>query len=213
MTANAEIALSWILRNFVCYLSAAALAAQKRARWHVKINTGLNRLACSPAICPMQSKRTAASTQSKSPASFRISRQPKNSTRPLPCCSSNASTKRSIMSVCSLPARGFRPVRHIAASAAAMLWRQTRLDLARSADIALHGLWPSAATREAMNGGKLPTQPALSWNETELVVVRSIDAGEPVGYYTTLPRAAPHVDRRLRAAGVRRRYRSARAFE
>ena len=69
-----------------------------------------------------------------------------------------------------------------------MLWPQTRLDMARFG-IALYGLWPSAATREAMNGGKLPLQPALSYM-TELVVVRTIEAGEPVGYGTTFH--APH---------------------
>ena len=43
-----------------------------------------------------------------------------------------------------------------------------------------------------MNGGKLPLQAALSY-ETELVVMRSIDAGEPVGYGTTFhaPRQMP----------------------
>ncbi|HVA28451.1 MAG TPA: alanine racemase C-terminal domain-containing protein, partial [Candidatus Baltobacteraceae bacterium] len=53
-----------------------------------------------------------------------------------------------------------------------------------------YGLWPSAQTREAVNGGKLPLQPALSY-VTEIVAVQQIAAGEPVGYGTTFhaPRA------------------------
>ncbi len=56
--------------------------------------------------------------------------------------------------------------------------------------VALYGLWPSPQTREAMNGGKLPLQPALSY-VTELITTRKIAAGEAVGYGTTFhaPRA------------------------
>ena len=52
-----------------------------------------------------------------------------------------------------------RPVRHIAASAAAMMWPQTRLDMARFG-IALYGLWPSPQTREAMRATPLDLRPA-----------------------------------------------------
>jgi alanine racemase len=187
MTSDAEIAL-WDTKSFVRDLSAAALRAQKRARVHVKINTGLNRLGLQPGDLPdaVESygrvnaieiagvfSHLAAAEELDSPFTMlQLERfnEAYNHAEPL------------------FAARGFRPVRHIAASAAAMLWPQTRLDLSRFG-IALYGLWPSAATREAMNGGKLPLQPALSYM-TELVVVRTIEAGEPVGYGTTFH--APH---------------------
>lgn len=73
-----------------------------------------------------------------------------------------------------------RPVRHIAASAAAMLWPQTRLDMVRIG-IALYGLWPSPQTRVAMNGAKFDLQPALSLHSS-LAAVRSVEAGTPIGY-------------------------------
>jgi len=76
------------------------------------------------------------------------------------------------------------PMRHIAASAAAMLWPKTRLDLVR-VGIALYGLWPSSQTREAMNGtNAVALQPALSYRST-LVAIRRVPAGTPVGYGST----------------------------
>ncbi|MGZ3576568.1 MAG: alanine racemase [Vulcanimicrobiaceae bacterium] len=79
-----------------------------------------------------------------------------------------------------LQARGVHPVRHIAASAAAMLWPQTRLDLARIG-IALYGLWPSPQTHEALSPNGVTLRPALSYTST-LVVTREIEAGTSVGY-------------------------------
>lgn len=73
-----------------------------------------------------------------------------------------------------------RPQRHIAASAAAMLWPQTRLDMARIG-IAVYGLWPSPQTRAAMNGAAPDLQPALQF-ESELVAIRDVEAGTPIGY-------------------------------
>ena len=54
------------------------------------------------------------------------------------------------------------PLRHIAASAAAMLWPQTRLDMVRFG-IALYGLMPSPQTREALGASALDLRPALSY--------------------------------------------------
>lgn len=76
--------------------------------------------------------------------------------------------------------RGARPTRHIAASAAAMLWPQTRLDMVR-VGIALYGLWPSLQTRDAMRAQTLELQPALTYTSS-LAVVREIPAGTAVGY-------------------------------
>jgi alanine racemase len=78
-----------------------------------------------------------------------------------------------------LGARGV--IRHAAASAAAMLFPAARLDLVR-AGIATYGIWPSEETRYARP--TLELRPALSWT-TELVVVRTVEAGRPVGYGCT----------------------------
>jgi alanine racemase len=72
-----------------------------------------------------------------------------------------------------------KPVRHIAASAAAMLWPQTRLDMVRFG-IALYGLWPSKQTRAAIPQ-ELQLEPALSF-ESRIAAVRKIETGSAVGY-------------------------------
>jgi alanine racemase len=69
-------------------------------------------------------------------------------------------------------------IRHAAASAAGMLFPKLRLDLVR-AGIALYGIWPSEETRCAVSASLL--EPVLTWT-TELVVVRPVEAGRPVGY-------------------------------
>jgi len=73
--------------------------------------------------------------------------------------------------------------RHIAASAAAMLWPQTRLGAVR-AGIALYGIWPSAPTQTIMHERGLALQPALTWR-TQIVAVHDVPAQTFVGYGCT----------------------------
>ena len=79
--------------------------------------------------------------------------------------------------------RGAPPLtRHIAASAAALLWPQTRLDLVR-VGIALYGLWPSPETRARLRDA-VPLVPALRWT-TQLVSVRDVAPETSIGYGRT----------------------------
>jgi alanine racemase len=80
-----------------------------------------------------------------------------------------------------------RVVRHAAASAAAMLFPKSRLDMVR-AGIAGYGIWPSEETRCAAPAVEL--EPALTWT-TKLVVVRAVEAGRAVGYGCTFHTARP----------------------
>ena len=190
MSSDAELAL-WDTKSFVRDLSAAALRAQKRARVHVKINTGLNRLGLQPGDLPDAVEAYGRVNAIEIAGVFSHLAAAEELDSPFTMLQLERFNEAYNHAEALFAARGFKPLRHIAASAAAMLWPQTRLDLSRFG-IALYGLWPSAPTREAMNGGKLPLQPALSY-ETELVVVRTIEAGEPVGYGTTFhaPRRMP----------------------
>jgi alanine racemase len=70
--------------------------------------------------------------------------------------------------------------RHIAATAAAMLWPETRLDSVR-AGIGIYGLWPSPETERTMRDRGFALQPALQWR-TRLVIVHDVPAHTPVGY-------------------------------
>lgn len=73
--------------------------------------------------------------------------------------------------------RGVR--RHTAASAAAILVPQSRLDLVRPG-IAIYGIWPSPQTRVSA-GGSIELEAALSWH-TQIVAVRDVEAGRSIGY-------------------------------
>jgi alanine racemase len=174
-----EIAL-WDTGAYLRSLCEAARTRHGRAAVHIKVNTGVARLGLEPAdtadaiedfvrlphleIAGIFS-HLAAAEELDSPFTMEQLDKFERATRaadPL------------------LQAREVRPIRHIAASAAAMLWPQTRLDMVRIG-IALYGLWPSPQTRIAMNGANFELQPALSF-ETRLAAVRAVDAGTPIGY-------------------------------
>ena len=182
MACNAEVAL-WDIKAFARDLSLAALRAQTRARVHVKVNTGLNRLGLQPGELADAVEAYGRANGLEIVGVFSHLAAAEELDSPYTMLQLERFNEAYRQAEPILAARGFTPVRHIAASAAAMLWPQTRLDLCRFG-IALYGLWPSAATKEAMNGGKLPLAPALSY-ESELIVTRTIDAGDPVGYGLT----------------------------
>ena len=70
--------------------------------------------------------------------------------------------------------------RHIAASAAAIMWPATRLDMVRCG-IALYGYWPSEAVRTADSARGLTIERALRWF-APVVQVRDVPEGTTVGY-------------------------------
>ena len=188
MHAKIEVAL-WDTKGYVHDVAAAAKRSHRRVPAHVKVNTGLNRLGLAP-----QELGDALEDYVKLPdieiaGVFSHLAAAEELDSPFTMQQLERFNRAYTAAEPILAGRGALPIRHIAASAAAMLWPQTRLDMSRFG-IALYGLWPSAQTREAMNGGKLSLRPALSY-VTKLVAVQSIAAGEPVGYGTTYhtPRA------------------------
>ena len=178
---NAEITL-W---DTAAYARRVAGVARRRAapfRVHVKVETGVTRLGLEPArvadavaeylrtpellIDGAYSHLAAAEELDSDFTLVQLERF----TGALAACTA---------SFASLPRL---PQRHIAASAAALLWPQTRLDLVRIG-IALYGLSPSPETRARL-GGALELRPALRWT-TELVAVRDVAAETSVGYGRT----------------------------
>jgi alanine racemase len=73
--------------------------------------------------------------------------------------------------------------RHVAATAAAMLWPRTRRDAVRCG-IGLYGIWPSAETEALMRRRELELVPALAWR-TRIVALHDVTAGMTVGYGRT----------------------------
>lgn len=70
--------------------------------------------------------------------------------------------------------------RHIAASAAAIMWPRMRLDMVRCG-ISVYGYWPSEAVRDADASRGLTLARALRWF-APVIQVRDIADGETVGY-------------------------------
>jgi alanine racemase len=79
-------------------------------------------------------------------------------------------------------AMGGRPIRHIAASAAALMWPEFRLEMVRCG-IAMYGAWPSPSVRDRMKeiAPTFALEPALRFFAP---IVHSMDvaSGESVGY-------------------------------
>jgi alanine racemase len=179
LAANAEIVL-WSAGDFARRVAAAARKYQRTAAVHVKVNTDLNRLGFEPhelldaledllrvpelALTGVLS-HLAAAEELDSPYTMH----------------QLAAFQRALAQAKPLlDRRSVSPIRHIAASAAAMLWPQTRLDMVRFG-IALYGLMPSPQTREALGADAVDLRPAMSYR-SQLVVTRTIAAGASVGY-------------------------------
>ncbi len=79
------------------------------------------------------------------------------------------------------------PIKHCAASAAAFLYPETHFNMIR-VGISLYGLWPSKETQIALLSKKakrkLSLKPVLTWKSV-LAQVKTVDQGESVGYGRT----------------------------
>jgi alanine racemase len=176
---KAEIAL-WDTGS---YLRAAAHAARRRndrIAVHVKINTGINRLGLEPRDAADAIEDYARLPEIEMAGIFSHFAAAEELDSPFTQGQLDTFNRTIETINHTLQSKSIRPMRHIAASAAAMLWPQTRLDLVRIG-IALYGLWPSRQTRTAMNGAHFDLEPALSLH-SKVVAVRGVEAGAPIGY-------------------------------
>jgi alanine racemase len=82
-----------------------------------------------------------------------------------------------------------RVERHVAATAAAILWPETRLDAVRCG-IGLYGIWPSDESEALMRERGLVLEPALRW-QTRIVALHDVEPGATVGYGRTWRAARP----------------------
>jgi len=82
--------------------------------------------------------------------------------------------------VAALAAVGIQtPIRHMANSAAMLLWPETHLDMVR-VGIALYGFWPGEAVRGA-GMEKATLHPVMTW-KTRVAAVKDVRRGCEVGY-------------------------------
>lgn len=182
IAARAELAL-WDTHEYARLLSGTAQKRHGRVPVHVKVNTGLNRLGLEPDDLADSLEDFVHIPGIEIVGIFSHLASAEEIDSPFTMQQLERFNRAYAQAEPVLAAHNIAPIRHIAASAAAMLWPQTRLDMSRFG-IALYGLWPSPQTREAMNGDKLLLEPVMSY-ESLLVVVRTIAAGAPVGYGTS----------------------------
>lgn len=193
LEADLELTL-WDASSFARDVIAAARTRGSRARIHVKINTGLNRMGLEPPALPEALATYAGAPELAIAGIFSHLAAAEEIDSPY-TLAQLATFERAMDSARAvLATTNGAPIRHLAASAAAMLWPQTRLDMCRFG-VALYGLWPSVQTREAMTV-ELTLEPALAYR-SQLVAVREIAAGTPVGYGLTF-----HAPRDMRVGVV-----------
>jgi alanine racemase len=170
--ANVELTL-W---DGGAYLEDAAAAARRGGapfRVHAKIDTGVRRLGMSVADAPERLRRYRERPEFALAGAFShlAAAEELDSTFTHEQLAAFAAATHDV------PA-GVQ--RHIAATAAAMLWPETRLDAVR-AGIGIYGLWPSPETERVMRERGFELAPALAWR-TRLVLVHDVPAHTPVGY-------------------------------
>jgi len=178
LAAKLEVAV-WSHGEFPRRLSAAARKRQSSAPVHLKVNTDLNRLGFEPHELVDALEDLVRMPELAVAGIFSHLASAEELDSPYTMHQLAAFEQALTASKPLFERRKLAPLSHIAASAAAMLWPQTRLDMARIG-VALYGLWPSAATREAM-AAPLDLRPAISY-VSQLVAVRTIAAGASVGY-------------------------------
>ncbi len=154
---------------------AAAVARRSGAplRVHAKIDTGVMRLGMPAATAPrtLQMYARAPELQLEGVFSHLAAAEELDSTFTHEQLARFAGATRDVAPAVE---------RHIAATAAAMLWPETRLTSVR-AGIGIFGLWPSPETETVMRERGFALEPALAWR-TQIVIVHDVPAHTPVGY-------------------------------
>jgi alanine racemase len=158
------------------YLNDAAAVARRAgtpSRVHAKIDTGVARLGMRAADAPARLADYAQRPELVLAGVF----SHLAAAEELDSTFTHEQLERFALATNALPAN---VERHIAATAAAMLWPETRLDGVR-AGIGIYGLWPSPETERVMRERGFALEPALQWR-TEIVLVHDVPAHTPVGY-------------------------------
>ncbi len=153
----------------------ASVARRRRRRFAVqaKIDTGVARLGLAPDEAPAALARYAATPEYALAGAFTHLAAAEE----LDSSFTQEQLARFETATQALPAAAER---HVAATAAAMLWPDTRLDAVRCG-IGLYGIWPSPDTEALMVAGGLALEPALSWR-SRIVACHDVPAGASVGY-------------------------------
>ncbi|MCB0220075.1 MAG: alanine racemase [Chrysiogenetes bacterium] len=156
-------------------LSAAASAQAKRARVHIKVDTGMTRLGVMPQELGALLEKTKSLPNIEIEGICSHLSVAEDAGGAL-----TALQKQRFAEALSLAEnKGVRPaLRHLANSSATILDPETHYDMVRCG-IAVYGEHPAVQTR-----GKIELQPALAWT-TQVHQLKRIAAGEIVSYGAT----------------------------
>jgi alanine racemase len=161
------------------YARQVASVARRRRRnfaVHAKIDTGVVRLGLGVDEAPAVLQRYAATPEYDLVGAFThlAAAEELDSTFTL------EQTTRFLLATQTLDAR---VERHAAATAAAILWPETRLDAVRCG-IGLYGIYPSEEAETLMRERGLVLERALRWT-TRIVALHDVEADTTVGYGRT----------------------------
>jgi alanine racemase len=173
--AEGELAEAARARLELALLDAGDIEAfaRHKIRAHVKIDTGIRRF----GIAPKDAAAVLARCRERGVAIAGIYSHLANAEdldKPF--------TLRQVEGLREASRSADKPLLHIAASAAAMMWPETRLDMVRCG-IALYGRWPSPQVEAVLAGDdtSFVLRPALRWF-APIVQLRDVAAGDSVGY-------------------------------
>jgi alanine racemase len=158
------------------YARQVASVARRRRRTfavQAKIDTGVVRLGIEPEAAPKVLRQYANTPEFDLTGTFTHIAAAEE----LDSSFTLEQTERFLRAAQGLDAR---VERHVAATAAAILWPETRLDAVRCG-IGLYGIWPSDEAETQMRARGLTLEPGLSWR-TKIVALHEIGAGTTVGY-------------------------------
>jgi alanine racemase len=158
-----------------------ALAPDRPARLHVKLETGNNRQGLSPDLAFALAKRIAGSPSAHLAG---IASHYANVEDTTDHTYARAQLQRFHAFARRLREAGFAPGSlHMSNSAAAIIWPEECLDIVR-VGISAYGMWPSKETLVAalMSGRKdLNLRPALTW-KCRIAQIKEVPAGAFIGY-------------------------------
>ncbi len=161
-------------------LSDAAGASGKRARIHVKVETGTNRQGVGPAEIVSFGEGVAALPDVEVEGVYTHFANIEDTLDP---SFARMQLGRFNEAVEGLAGAGIRPTQiHAAATAGILLYPETHFSMVRLG-IGTYGIWPSRETRIAARerGRELDLSPALTW-KANIAQLKTIAAGEYVGY-------------------------------
>ncbi|HHW43639.1 alanine racemase [Desulfofundulus thermobenzoicus] len=164
-------------------ISAAAVAAGKKARVHLKIDTGMGRIGVPPAEAPDFAAAVAVLPGLHVEGAFThmasADERDKSYTR--------WQFARFMEAMAGIEARGVTiPIKHVANSATTLELPEMHLDMVRPG-IILYGLWPSPEVRRVVD-----LKPAMEL-KARVAQVKEVPAGTSISYGRKFTTAAPSV--------------------